>query len=144
MMKEGFHIIRRLTVFVTVIGLLTGCRQSIETCECSRADIYGFPIGPGVHLPLANYEDDIREMKPLILTTTKQLDSLKSEIMNLEKSDFQHSPFDTHLVLDLHCNSGKTITVLSNNILLRYNGTNYEPSDTYNSYMARLFQNDVE
>lgn len=127
-----------------IIGLMTGCSQSIETCECSRVDIYGFPIGPGVNLPFANYEDGLREMKPLVLTTTNQIDSLKSEIINLEKSDFKHSPFDTHLVLDFHCNSGKTVTVLSNNILLRYNGTNYEPSDTYKSYVTRLFQNGVE
>ena len=140
MLKRSTNIVRRLTILVAILVLWAGCGKSIETCDCSRVDIYGIPIGEGIHLPFSNYEDDIRKMEPLVLTTENLIDSLMSEVTRLEKSDFQHSPFDTHLVVDFHCNDGKKVTVLSSGTLLRYNGSNYEPSDLYLTLMERLIQ----
>lgn len=128
----------KIWIFILLLFTLISCKTSLEECNCSKLEIYGFPSS-SILTPIRVTAKSMLESEPYIITQSERIKTIKRELMKLESTEYV-GDVDNRFLLKLNCNRKNNITVESNSYLTKINSNNFEPTDEFINLIVKVLK----
>lgn len=116
-------------LLIVMVVILLGCNGNYTPCDCESIEIYGSPPTTLFTGPIAVTKEKIRERVPLVIENLQHINLIQGELQNL-RSQFNYGGIDNDVLLDINCKDGRTITVESNDLIVKIGWTYYNFEDS--------------